>query len=73
MSKRAFNATQRYDKASFGRGGGPLSITFSNYAQAFSSWAQKGLAEIGVRLIKGFTTGNLLGSSYVLEAIDYKT
>jgi choline dehydrogenase len=73
QTKRAANATPQYDAASFGPGGGPLSVTFSNYAQAFSSWAQRGLAQIGINPINGFTSGNLLGSSYVLETIDAAT
>lgn len=72
LSKRAANATAEYDLASFGKGGGPLSVTFSNYAQAFASWVQKGLTEIGVKPIKGFTSGTLFGSSYVLETINAK-
>src|SRR5438046_674243 len=62
QSKRAANATPQYDLASLGKGGGPLSVTFSNYAQAFASWVQKGLAEIGIKSIAGFTSGTLFGS-----------
>ena len=72
-SKRAQNATPKYDLTSLGNGGGPLSVTFSNYAQAIASWVQKGLAEIGVLPINGFTSGELNGSSYVLETIQAKT
>lgn len=73
QSKRANNATPEYDLEILGKGNGPISVTFSNYAQAFSSWVQKGLAEIGIKPIKGFTSGELLGSSYVLETIRAKT
>lgn len=72
LSKRAANATAEYDLASLGKGGGPLSVTFSNYAQAFASWVQRGLTEIGIKPIKGFTSGTLFGSSYVLETINHK-
>ncbi|KAI9654952.1 MAG: hypothetical protein M1821_005705 [Bathelium mastoideum] len=68
-SKRAANATPQYDRSSLGPGDGPLSVTFSNYAQAISSWVQKGLAEIGIYPREGFTSGQLFGSSYVLETI----
>ena len=70
-SKRAANATPDYDTATLGQGNGPLSVTFTNYAQAFSSWAQKGLKEIGINPRKGFTSGQLLGSSYVLNTVEY--
>ena len=66
---RAANATPSYDAASLGKGGGPVSVTFSNYAQAISSWVQKGLYEIGIQPRSGFTSGALFGSSYVLETI----
>lgn len=72
-SKRAANATAEDDGASQEDGNGPLSVTFSNYAQAIASWVQKGLDEIGVKPIKGFTSGNLLGSSYVMQAIQAET
>ncbi|KAI9786522.1 MAG: hypothetical protein M1816_007904 [Peltula sp. TS41687] len=67
-SKRAANATPEYDPRSL-RSGGPLAVTFSNYAQGFASWVQKGLAEIGIKPTAGFTSGSLFGSSYVLETI----
>ena len=68
-TKRAANATPQYDLSSFGKGGGSLSVTFSNYAMAVSSFVQKGLQELGVQPINGLTSGKLLGSSYVLETI----
>lgn len=73
MNKRAHNATPEYDLSTLGNGKGPLSVTFANYAQAFSSWAQKGLAEIGIGPINGFTSGKLLGSSYCLSTIEAST
>jgi len=74
-SKRAKNATASYDLGLLGpgRGSGPLSLTFSNYAMAMSSWVQKGLAEIGVLPSAGFTSGTLAGSAYVMETIDAET
>lgn len=71
---RAQNASANYDLKTLGNGKGPLSITFSNYANAMSSWVEKGLAEIGIKPQKeGFTTGKLEGSAYVLENIDPDT
>lgn len=73
QGKRAQNATPQYDLSTLGNGKGPLSVTFANYAQAFSSWAQKGHAEIGIHPTNGFTSGKLLGSSYTLSTIDRPT
>jgi choline dehydrogenase len=68
MSKRALNATPQYDSGSLGRGG-PLSITFPNYAQAMSSWVQKGMQEVGIAVSNGITSGVLMGSSYVIATL----
>ena len=69
-SSRPANATPDYDVQSIGSSNGLLSVTFSHYAQAFSSWAQKALTEIGIPPIQGFTSGSLNGSSYQLLTID---
>ncbi|KAF2088016.1 GMC oxidoreductase [Saccharata proteae CBS 121410] len=83
-SKRARNASVSVDlkmletgKKGKGKGGvrsgGEVGVTFSNYAQAISSWVQRGLAEIGIKPRDGFTSGALFGSSYVLENIEAAT
>lgn len=70
--KRGANATPSYDISNLGEGQ-PLSVTFSNYAQAFSTWASKGLEQLGIQPINGFTSGKLLGQSWVLNTIDHTT
>jgi choline dehydrogenase len=70
MNTRAANATPQYDASSLGNGLGPLSVTFARYAQPFSSWAQIALKQVGIKPIKGFTSGKLIGSSYDLLTID---
>jgi choline dehydrogenase len=72
-SLRAANATPEYDSTKVGTGRGPLSVTFGHYAQAFSSWAQAAFKQFGIQPIKGFTSGNILGSSYQLLTIDGQT
>lgn len=69
-TKRAANATPDYDVATLGQGNGPLSVTFTNYAQAFSSWVQNGLKEIGVQPRNGFTSGQLFGSAYSVVTVE---
>lgn len=69
-SKRAANATPDYDRTTLGGGNGPLSVTFTNYAQPFASWVQNGLKEIGINPRQGFTSGQLLGSSYVVNTVE---
>lgn len=70
MSQRAANATPEWDPENVGDGTGPLRVTFPNYAQAFSSWAQRGLRELGMMPRRGFTSGALMGSSYVINTIE---
>ncbi|KAM3067316.1 hypothetical protein ACMFMG_005323 [Clarireedia jacksonii] len=49
---------------------GPLSVTWSHYAQAFGSWATEGLKQIGLDIIPGFLSGELHGQSYVTFTLD---
>ena len=64
MSLRSANSTPKYDaEAAAGGNKGPLSVTFSNYAQAFGTWATKGFQQIGIPEIRGFLSGELIGQS----------
>ncbi|ESZ93697.1 putative glucose-methanol-choline (gmc) oxidoreductase [Sclerotinia borealis F-4128] len=66
MTLRASNSTPDFvtTEAANTPATGPLSVTWSNYAQAFGTWAIQGLVEIGIPVIPGFLGGSLLGSSY---------
>ena len=69
-SKRGQNATPAYDEASL-ETGQPLDITFANYIQAFSTWAIEGLKALGIMLINGFTSGELIGQSWVIGTLNH--
>ena len=75
--QRAENATAEVDLSTLAPQNktdeNPLSVTFSNYAQPISSWVEKALQQIGINPIKGFTSGDLLGSSYPLLTIEADT
>lgn len=73
MSLRFQNSTPTYDLTVMGNGRGPLSVTFSNYAQAFASWTQRGLKALGMDVINNFQSGSLLGQSMGMFTIDAKT
>ncbi|MCJ1306606.1 hypothetical protein MMC25_000249 [Agyrium rufum] len=64
---RSFNSTPLYDPTTLGNQSGPLSVTFGHYAQPFSSWAELGLAEVGVLPRFGFTSGGLIGSAWNVQ------
>ncbi|KAF2496541.1 alcohol oxidase [Lophium mytilinum] len=71
-SKRASNATPG-DVKDLGNTGGPLDITFPNYAQPWSSWVQLALKGIGIDPIAGLVSGKLFGSSYTTNTIQAST
>ncbi|KAF7514170.1 hypothetical protein GJ744_004495 [Endocarpon pusillum] len=70
QSRRPANATPRYDPSVLGRDG-PLSVIYPNYAGAFGSWAERGLAAVGIGPIDGFQSGKLIGSGQPLSTINY--
>ncbi|KAL8917687.1 MAG: hypothetical protein Q9208_007813 [Pyrenodesmia sp. 3 TL-2023] len=58
------------DPSSFDPQGGPPHVSFSNYADAFGSWAQKGLTGVGMELQDGLNSGILRGASFSTLTID---
>ena len=73
MGKRAANATPDVDLSRLASGDGPLSITVANYANTASSWVKNAFHSIGISPINGFTSGSLIGSSYLLQTINAST
>ncbi|KAI9716321.1 MAG: hypothetical protein M1812_005386 [Candelaria pacifica] len=73
-SLRFANSTPKYDaEAAAGGNKGPLSVTFSNYAQAFGTWATKGFRQIGIPEINGFLSGKLIGQADATFTINATT
>lgn len=70
INKRGSNATPQYDLSTLDQGG-PLDITYSNYAQAIATWVQKGMQSVGLLPRNGFTSGSLNGSSWVIATINH--
>lgn len=70
MSLRMANSTPEFVAADAGDGQGPLSVTWSHYAQAFGTWATEGLKQIGLPIIRGFLSGELIGQAYVTFTLD---
>jgi len=49
MNLRFANSTPEYDaEAAASNGTRPLSVTISNYAQAFGTWAAQGFEQVGI-------------------------
>lgn len=68
-AKRAPNATAEYNAAAFSPTGGPLDVSYANYAQTFSSWMEASFNEIGIDTVQDFNSGSLLGCQYCSSTI----
>ena len=58
------------DPGGFDLAGGPLHVSFSNYADAFGTWAQKAFTGVGMHILNGLNAGVLNGSAYSTLTID---
>ncbi|KAJ5946731.1 hypothetical protein N7454_003570 [Penicillium verhagenii] len=70
MNERAKNATPEYSTAGFDTNGGPLQVSYPNYAQPFSSWMDLGMNAIGINNTQDFNLGSLMGAQYCSSTID---
>ncbi|KAJ5387386.1 hypothetical protein N7509_009927 [Penicillium cosmopolitanum] len=67
---RASNATAKYNADAFNGNGGPLEVSYANYAQPFSSWMNLGMQAIGIKEVDDFNQGSLMGGQYCSSTID---
>lgn len=76
MNLRFANGTPEYDASVMTSADTTIprvSVTFSNYVQAFATWTTKGLLELGFPIIKGLQSGSLLGQSYTMSTLNAET
>lgn len=66
---RFANASARYDRSAFEEKGGPLEVSYSNYAMPFSTWMKLGMEAIGIRERQDFNTGSLMGAQFCSSTI----
>ncbi|QDS73883.1 hypothetical protein FKW77_007045 [Venturia effusa] len=69
-STRAANASAEFNAAAFDSNGGPLAVSYANYAGPFSSWMEGSFEEIGINKIQDFNSGELMGSQYCSSTIN---
>ena len=50
--------------------GGPLQVSYNNYAIPFDSWMKKAFNEVGLHEIQNFVSGKLIGHQYTSQEID---
>lgn len=61
---RSPNATPSYDPRAYDSEGGPLEVSFANYAMPFSSWVKLGMNATGIEDIQDFNAESLIGTQY---------
>ncbi|CZT52318.1 probable choline dehydrogenase [Rhynchosporium secalis] len=71
-TKRAANASAEYNPAAFSAAGGPLEVSYANYAGPFSSYIEGALNEIGIPNTQDFNSGSLFGAQYCSSTINPK-
>ena len=68
---RPANATPKYDEAYFSTSGGPLKVSFPEFASPSASWLAVGLEAIGLQELPAcMMDGNLLGWAWITNTID---
>ncbi|CAD6442243.1 d34d526b-2779-4c26-b517-ea3c29081a36 [Sclerotinia trifoliorum] len=67
---RASNASAEYSASAFSSSGGPLEVSYANYAQPFSSYMDGAFGELGMNDIQDFNTGSIMGKQYCSSTID---
>ncbi|KAF1925621.1 GMC oxidoreductase [Didymella exigua CBS 183.55] len=66
---RAANASAEFVASAFDASGGPLDVSYANYAGPFSSYMEGGMNGIGIPTRDDFNSGDLLGSQYCSSTI----
>lgn len=67
---RVQNASADYDINAYDSDGGPLQVSYANFAEPFSSWMSLGMEAIGINQVKDFNVGELMGAQYCTSTID---
>ncbi|KAK6206955.1 GMC oxidoreductase [Colletotrichum tabaci] len=72
-SSRFPNASAEYNLDAFSPSGGPLDVSYANYAQPFSTYLEPSLNEIGIPQAQDFNSGELMGAQYCSDTIQPST
>ncbi|CAG8039338.1 unnamed protein product [Penicillium nalgiovense] len=67
---RVQNASADYDINAYDSDGGPLQVSYANFAQPFSSWMSLGMEAIGIDQVDDFNLGDIMGVQYCASTID---
>ena len=69
-TKRGNNSSILYDPTAFNISGGPLQVSYANYVQPTSIYIKQAFLSLGLKIIAGFNSGNLLGFSEIPQTVD---
>ena len=64
------NAAVRYDPNAFSLDGGPLDVSYSNYALPITPGVEAGLQELGMKSIPGLNSGDLIGYAHSCNCLN---
>lgn len=64
------NSTPAYNASVFTPSGGPLQVSYPNWANPISSWIGRGLSALGLKQLPGLSDGNIEGWGYTAFTID---
>ncbi|KAG0156114.1 hypothetical protein PDIDSM_3290 [Penicillium digitatum] len=67
---RAQNASAGYGIDAYDSDGGPLQVSYTNFAEPFSSWMSLGMEAIGIEKVQDFNRGGIMGAQYCASTID---
>lgn len=71
VALRATNASVPLPSSeAYNASGGPVQLSFSNFALPFSSWINLAMRELGFPFVQDFSSGQLLGAQYAPSLID---
>ena len=59
------NSTSNQDPSAWAPDGGPVQVSHGNYIEPFGTWVQSAVERLGFTGIKGFSSGQLIGSGYI--------
>lgn len=72
ITERGANTSDiKFDESHFDPQGGPLQVSFSNYASPFSTWMKRAWEGLGVKQAVDFNNGTVDGVQYVSLSILY--
>ena len=67
------NASNHQTSSAFSATGGPLQVSFTNFVDAFATYARPALLALGLGPLDGFNSGKIIGSAWATWTIDHTT